>query len=67
MTLAIKINKCSDSLYWYNNLVGTIVPYVAESAVEFLCREPSGYTNIVKRSDADYIMICDGDKYYEKE
>jgi hypothetical protein len=48
----LKISKCSDSLLWYSNLVGTTVPYLGMVDGEYLTREPSGHVNIIKQGDA---------------
>lgn len=55
---ALLIKSCKDSMYWYANLVGTVVklksrPYMGE----YLSTEPSGYTNIVNERDAVVIDV----------
>lgn len=59
---SLKILKCSDSLMWYNNLIGQIVPYVREYHDCYMSREPAGFLNIVKLQDAEIIYeeIDDG-------
>lgn len=52
---SLKIIKCSDSLMWYSNLVGQVVPYVREYSDCYMSREPAGYLNIVKLEDAEII------------
>jgi hypothetical protein len=52
---SLKIIKCSDSLMWYNKLVGQVVPYVREYDDCYMSREPAGYLNIVKLEDAEII------------
>lgn len=49
---AIKILRCSDSLLWYNDHIGVVVPFLAEFSTEYLSREPSRMTNIVKKIDS---------------
>jgi hypothetical protein len=49
---ALKITRCSDSLMWYCNHVNAIVPLLGTYPDEYLSREPSGLTNIVKKQDA---------------
>lgn len=51
------IIKCSDSLMWYAGKVGQRVPYIRTIPSEgiHISREPAGYTNIVKMSDAVFI------------
>jgi hypothetical protein len=59
--VVIKIKKCQDPLMWYSGLVGKNVPFVRHLLSEnnFLSREPSGYTNIVKLSDAELVEVLD--------
>jgi hypothetical protein len=54
---AIKINKCSDLRMWYYDHVGKIVPLVRIFEEEYLTREPSGYSNIVKMYDAELVDV----------
>lgn len=54
---ALLITKCSDSQMWYAKLIGEVVPFVRFIDEEFLSREPSGYTNIVLKDDAELIDI----------
>lgn len=60
--MLVKIINCSDSLYWYNNLVGTIVPIhkVTFSATEgmlYWAREGGTWNaiNFIKPSDAEVV------------
>lgn len=48
------ITKCSNSLMWYRNLVGQVVPLVRYLHDErcWLSREPDGFVNIVRKTDA---------------
>lgn len=49
------ITQCNDDRMWYSRLVGHAVPLLTDlTATEgvWLSREPSGYTNIVRRGDA---------------
>ena len=52
---SLKILKCSDSLMWYNDLVGQVVPYIREYDDCYLSREPAGFLNIIKLTDAEII------------
>lgn len=52
---AIKIIKCSDSLLWYAKLIGRTVEFIKEVDEGYLSREPAGYTNIVRREDAEVV------------
>lgn len=51
----LRITKCSDSLLWYADLVGQQVPLVREIPEGYLSREPGGFTNIVRKEDAQLI------------
>lgn len=58
---ALKILSCSDSMMWYADKVGITVPLLRIEENEYISREPSGYINIVKKTDA--III----EYYGEE
>lgn len=49
------IKKCSDPQLWYANLVGQKVVLLREDSEGYWSREPAGYTNIVRRDDAQVI------------
>lgn len=49
---ALKILACSDPLMWYADMIGEVVPLLRIEETEYLSREPAGYTNIVKKTDA---------------
>lgn len=51
------IIKCSDSLFWYAHLIGHAVPLIREIDEGWLSREPTGHTNIVRREDAQVVII----------
>lgn len=51
----LKIIACSDSLLWYSDLVGQIVPLLREYDDCYMSREPSGFANIVKKQDAEIV------------
>lgn len=51
----LQIIKCSDPQMWYADLIGERVPLLQENADGFLSREPAGFTNIVKREDAQVV------------
>jgi len=54
--IGIRIKSCSDSLFWYRNKVGTIVPYVYDTREgEWMSREDAGYLNIVKYKDGELV------------
>lgn len=55
----LRITKCSDPQMWYAGLVGKTVPLLREETEGYLSREPKGYTNIVRKEDAE---IIDGDE-----
>ena len=64
--LALKIEQCSDSLYWYRDFVGKYVPYVRvlHSEHNYLSREPAGYVNIVNIKDARLVVVKIDTKFY---
>lgn len=53
--MELLITGCTDPLMWYANLVGQKVPFVKKFNDCYLSREPAGYSNIVKFSDAELI------------
>lgn len=53
--MQLLIKKCSDSMLWYRDLVGQTVPMIKEVDEGYLSREPAGYTNIVRREDAEVV------------
>lgn len=63
----VKITGCSDSAYWYADMVGKYVPYIRsyESEGTHLCLEPEGYKNIVRFSDSELVELeADSFKFY---
>jgi hypothetical protein len=54
---AIKIKRCSDSLFWYQDFVGMLVPFLREDTDYFISREPAGYSNIVKKVDCEIVEV----------
>lgn len=64
---ALLITNVSDSLLWYSELLGCIVPLVkSEYNGEYLSREPAGYTNIVKVCDAVKVTINSNQNYFKE-
>ena len=53
-TSQLVIHRCTDSLLWYWHLVGRCVPLIRDLPSEccWLAREPSGFSNIVRHTDA---------------
>lgn len=49
------IKKCSHPQLWYADLVGQKVELLREDSEGYWSREPRGYTNIVRREDAQVI------------
>ncbi len=60
--LELCIDKCSDPSLWYAGLVGRRVPLkrVDRASLEYISREPSGFTNVVKFGDAT-VMVKGGE------
>jgi hypothetical protein len=50
------ITRCSDSLMWYAGMIGQRVPLLRIEADCYLSREPAGWTNIVKTTDAEIVQ-----------
>lgn len=53
----LRIDQCSDGMMWYRDQVGSIVPLVRDLNSEgtFLTREPSGFSNVVRKCDVTVI------------
>lgn len=54
---ALKITGCSDSMMWYRNHIGKIVPLLQKGVNDHLSREPAGYTNMVLAKDCEVIDV----------
>lgn len=54
-TKAIKITGCTDPLMWYSDKVGETVPFLREEDGTYWSVEDEGFTNIVKKEDAEII------------
>ena len=54
--MQIKITSCSDSMYWYKNLIGFTFEVIRfEKPDLFWVREPSGYLNFVRSKDCQVL------------
>lgn len=53
----ILITGCSDPLMWYKNEVGNFFALIKEYDDCFLTREPAGFTNVVRKSDARLVTL----------
>jgi hypothetical protein len=53
----LRITGCSDSSMWYAGMVGQVVELLGADRREYLSREPAGYVNIVKKSDAEVVCL----------
>ena len=51
----IKIEFCSDQLFWYNSHVGEFFEVLKTEEDVYWVREPSGYKNIVLKKDATIV------------
>lgn len=49
------IVQCSDPMMWYADQIGCRVPIIGEDSLYFLSREPAGYSNIIKKTDAKIV------------
>lgn len=58
---ALLITDCHDSLMWYSDIIGQVVPYVRQYDDEgyYMSREPAGFINIVYFKDAITIEVPD--------
>lgn len=54
---ALLIKKCSDHFLWYSAFVGRLVPFLKEYDDCYMSREPEGFANIVRLSDASIVDI----------
>lgn len=61
---AIKIKRCSDQMFWYRDLVGTVVPFLRDAPDFYMSREPAGYSNIVRKTDGEIVEVEKGTKFY---
>ena len=57
----LEIIKCSDSLMWYADSVGSIVELVREYDDCYMSREHDGYANIILKKDARIVERCQQD------
>lgn len=52
---ALRITGCTDPFMWYAGKVGEVVPFLREESDCYISREPAGYTNIVRKKDAQIV------------
>lgn len=55
----IFIKSCSDPLMWYKTEIGSFYTLIREYDDCYLTREPSGFTNIVRKGDATLVSLED--------
>lgn len=52
----LKITQCSDTMMWYRDMIGEVVPFLGTDTDTkgpiFWSREPAGYKNVVFQTDA---------------
>jgi hypothetical protein len=51
----LKIKKCSDPHLWYSGMIGESVPFLREFEDCYMSREPAGFSNVVRKEDAEVI------------
>lgn len=53
--MKIKILRCSDSMLWYNSLIGEVMQVVRITPDQYWCKEPNeyGYLNFVLIKDCE--------------
>lgn len=54
---ALKILACSDPMLWYADHLNEVFPLLRIEHNEYITREPAGYINIVKKTDAIIIDL----------
>lgn len=57
----LRITGCSDSSMWYAGKVGELVDLLGADRREYLSREPAGYVNIVRKTDAEVVELRAGE------
>lgn len=59
----LKITDCSDSMMWYRDHIGDVVPFLGTDqdvrGPIYWSREPAGYKNIVFCTDAEVVEVDD--------
>ena len=60
MESQLLIRQCPDPLMWYAGKIGKLVPLIRIDTDFYISREPNGYSNIVKKEDAEIVI------YYSK-
>jgi len=59
---ALKIISCSDSMMWYRDKVGEVVPLAKPEHADpdiYWSRERAGYINIVYKRDAEVVEVSE--------
>jgi hypothetical protein len=56
---SIKILKCKDWMYWYNNEIGNTFNFYSENFDCYWVRDKDGYRNTVLKSDCEQIYPND--------
>lgn len=59
MALQLLIIDCSDPYMWYAGMIGKRVPFLYEDSNHYWSREPAGYSNIVRKKDAEIIEVSE--------
>lgn len=55
----VKILRCSDFMFWYNNKIGDTFNFYSESFDCYWVRDRDGYRNTVLKSDCEQIYPND--------
>lgn len=55
----VKILKCSDWMYWYNNEIGNTFSFNQENLDCYWVRDKDGYRNTILKSDCEQIYPKD--------
>ena len=54
---ALLIVDCTDSMLWYAEHIGEVVPFLREFEDCYMSRERTGYSNIVYKKDAMFVEV----------
>ena len=58
--MKIKIIRCSDSMLWYNSLIGEVMQVVRITPDKYWCKEPNEYGCL------NFVLIKDCEVVHEK-
>jgi len=53
----LRITGCRDSLMWYADMIGDLVPYCGQWREAYKSLDPAGHLNQVKFCDAEIVEL----------